>query len=315
MVRVSGPFTAAAFAIVLGGGLGLGLWCLLSLSPRWSAPGLADRVAPYVRDVADPRGITPFGRPPGGGMLSWRTAAEALAARMGRAVGGSEVIARRLAQAGDARGVESFRGRQLWWTVAGLALGAIAVIALALAGRMSPALVVVPPVAALAGAALCDLRLQARARARASRLQDQLPAVLEFLSLCLAAGEGLRDALRRVAGVSSGELTDELRTVVLDVGTGSSLAEALRELDERAQLPALSRAIDQLVGAMERGAPLARVLQSQAHDAREDSRRSLIERAGRAEIAMLVPLVFLILPLSVLFAVYPGVVLLRLGLG
>jgi tight adherence protein C len=30
---------------------------------------------------------------------------------------------------------------------------------------------------------------------------------------------------------------------------------------------------------------------------------------------MLVPLVFLILPLSVLFAVYPGVVLLRLGLG
>jgi tight adherence protein C len=314
VVRVSGPFTAASFAIVLGGGLGLGLWCLLSLSPRWSAPRLADRIAPYVRDVADPRGITPLGRPPGG-MLSWRTAAEVFAARMGRAVGGSEVIARRLAQAGDARGVEAFRGRQLWSTVAGLALGSIVVIALAVAGRMSPALVVVPPVAALAGAALCDLRLQARARARASRLQDQLPAVLEFLSLCLAAGEGLRDALRRVAGVSSGELTDELRTVVLDVGTGSSLAEALRELDERAQLPALSRAIDQLVGAMERGAPLARVLQTQAHDAREDSRRSLIERAGRAEIAMLVPLVFLILPLSVLFAVYPGVVLLRLGLG
>ncbi|WP_409047119.1 type II secretion system F family protein [Microbacterium sp. HA-8] len=312
---MTGPFTAAAFAVVLGGGLGLGLWCLLTLSPRWSAPGLADRVAPYVRDVADPRGITPLGRPAGGGMLSWRTAAEALAARMGRAVGGSEVIARRLAQAGDARGVESFRGRQLWWTVAGLALGSIAVIALALAGRMSPALVVVPPIAALAAAALCDLRLQSRARARASRLHDQLPAVLEFLSLCLAAGEGLRDALRRVAGVSSGELTDELRTVVLDVGTGSSLAEALRELDERAQLPALSRAVDQLVGAMERGAPLAHVLQAQAHDAREEARRSLIERAGRAEIAMLVPLVFLILPLSVLFAVYPGVVLLRLGLG
>jgi tight adherence protein C len=312
---VSGPFTTAALAIVLGGGLGLGLWCLLSLSPRWSAPGLAHRVAPYVRDVADPRGITPLGRPPGSGMLSWRIATEVLAARIGRAVGGSDVIARRLAQAGDARGVESFRGRQLWWTVAGLALGSIAVIALALAGRMSPALVVVPPVAALAGAALCDLRLRAGARARASRLQDQLPAVLEFLSLCLAAGEGLRDALRRVAGVSSGELTDELRTVVLDAGTGSSLSEALRELDERAQLPALSRAIDQLVGAMERGAPLARVLQAQAHDAREDSRRSLIERAGRAEIAMLVPLVFLILPLSVLFAVYPGVVLLRLGLG
>ena len=70
-----------------------------------------------------------------------------------------------------------------------------------------------------------------------------------------------------------------------------------------------------LLGILTRGAPLAHVLQDQAVDAREDAKRALIEAAGRKEILMLLPLVFLILPLSVLFAVFPGIVMLRLGLG
>jgi tight adherence protein C len=73
--------------------------------------------------------------------------------------------------------------------------------------------------------------------------------------------------------------------------------------------------VDQIVAALERGAPLAAVLQAQASDAREETKRSLIEQAGRKEILMLLPLVFLILPLSVLFAVFPGVFILRLGIG
>ena len=46
-----------------------------------------------------------------------------------------------------------------------------------------------------------------------------------------------------------------------------------------------------------------------------DRQRRLIEQAGRKEIYMLIPLVFLILPLSVLFAVFPGIFMLRLGIG
>ena len=61
--------------------------------------------------------------------------------------------------------------------------------------------------------------------------------------------------------------------------------------------------------------PAQRVFATQAADAREDAKRTLIERAGRKEIYMLFPLVFLILPLSVLFAVFPGIFMLRLGLG
>ena len=61
---------------------------------------------------------------------------------------------------------------------------------------------------------------------------------------------------------------------------------------------------------MQRGTPLAEVLRAQAQDVREEGRRALMEAGGRKEIAMMVPVVFLILPVTVLFAVFPGLHLL-----
>lgn len=322
-----GTLTDLALALVLGAGLGVGVWCLLALAPRWGAPTLARRIGPYVRDIGDPLGATPLAPPvdPGAAIVTgvrglWTAAQH----RLDALLGGSETIARRLTQAGwtsatdagSARAaVAAFRGRQLAWAIAGLAAGAAIIVALVVAGRMTPAAAVLPIVLAAVGAVLCDARLSAASRARVVRVDDELPTVLEFLALCLAAGEGLLDSLRRVGEVGSGELTAEVRAAVLAVGTGSPLSEALGALSGRLQVPALTRSIDHLVAAIERGAPLAQVLQAQANDAREDAKRRLIEQAGKKEIAMLVPLVFLILPLSVVFAVFPGVFMLRLGLG
>ena len=51
--------TDIALAVVLGGAFGLGVCLLFSLAPRWGAPSLARRIAPYIRDVTDPRGLAP----------------------------------------------------------------------------------------------------------------------------------------------------------------------------------------------------------------------------------------------------------------
>ena len=48
------------------------------------------------------------------------------------------------------------------------------------------------------------------------------------------------------------------------------------------------------------------VLRAQAQDVREESRRDLMEKGGKKEIAMMVPVVFLVLPITILFAVFPG---------
>jgi len=75
----------------------------------------------------------------------------------------------------------------------------------------------------------------------------------------------------------------------------------------------LVRFVDGMVVAVERGTPLAEVLRAQASDVRDSAKRELMESAGRKEIGMMVPLVFGVLPLTVVFAVYPGVAALNLG--
>jgi tight adherence protein C len=301
-----------AFAVVLGTALGAGVCLLVSVAPRWGAPSLARRIAPYIRDVTDPRGLTPHRS---ASLLDaselWRSAQQ----RLARVGGGSAAVERRLRQSGWSMDAAAFRGRQLGWAVAGVATGGLLVVALVLLGRGSATLWLVPPLLATVAAFGCDALLTHAARARVARMEEELPTVLEFLALCLSAGEGIFDSLRRVSNVGAGEFTGELRGVIVGVGTGSSLPDSLAMLARRLEIASVSRCVDQLVAAIDRGAPLAQVLHAQALDAREDAKRGLIERAGRKEIYMLVPLVFLILPLSVLFAVFPGIFMLRLGIG
>lgn len=305
--------TLFACAVVLGATFAAGALLALQRLPRWSAPTLSRRIAPYLRDLADPAGMTPLQPVATGG--SWRGARSRLASALASGLGGGEALAQRMRQAGRRSDVVGFRAAQLGWAVGGLAVGGALAITATLVGRGGPVAAVLPPLAAAIAIVVADQRLSFAARRRVSRIEEELPTVLEFLALCLAAGEGLRDALRRVGDVGSGVLTGELRAAVLASGTGSSLSDALLGVAKTCDVPALSRAVEHLVAAIDRGAPLAQVLQDQAVDAREDAKRVLIESAGRKEILMLLPLVFLILPLSVLFAVFPGIVMLKLGIG
>jgi tight adherence protein C len=83
---------------------------------------------------------------------------------------------------------------------------------------------------------------------------------------------------------------------------------------DRTSLPSIARFTDGVSVAVERGSPLAEVLRAQAHDARDVGRRQLMETGGRKEVLMMVPVVFLILPVTVLFAIFPGLAVLRVGL-
>lgn len=308
--------SSLAFAVLLGGAFAAGILCLFGAVPHWRAASLPVRIAPYVRDVVSdgalPRGILRTAvLLPTGGHSPWVHARAAFE----RLLGGGEALQRRLAQAGLSLTPSTFRARQLGWAIAGIGSGAVVLLVLALLGRMTMPVALLPLMSGAGAGMVYDMVLSARVKSRRSRLTDELPTTLEFLALCLSAGEGFLDALRRVAAMGSGELTAELRRVVVAVSTGSPLSDGLGEMASRLQLPGLSRAVDQVVAALEHGAPLAGVLQAQAGDARDDAKRLLIEQAGRKEILMLLPLVFLILPLSVLFAIYPGLFILRLGIG
>ena len=300
-------------AVALGLTAGVGLW---SVSTRLSAlgrPRLAGRIAPYLLDVsaearrvhrpavADPLPVL-------GVMAS--PALDLFQQAFGGLLGSSGGATVRLARAGRDWSVEGYRLRQLLWAVggglAGAALGAIA------AAYGSPAaLAAAPVVGVIAGPLARDRLLIAEGRRRVARIESELPTVLEFLALSLSAGEGVHDAIRRVARVSSGVLADLLQRVVDETAVGVPLTAALSRAGDELRIPALTRALTHIVGALDRGSPLAEVLRVQAVDARELARRDLLESAGKKEIAMMIPLVFLILPVTVAFAVFPGVFLLQ----
>jgi tight adherence protein C len=305
------------WALLYGLGLGLGLWLALSVMPRIGRPRLIDRVAPYLVDVSEGarqrvarRTADPL---PVFGML---LAPVAGAGRrlLSSMLGGTELIETRLRQSASPLSVEGYRSRQLAWSVggagAGIALAALAAQAQDVPPPVSAAIIAL---AATTGVLTRDQILRRAADQRLARLRSELPTTLEFLTLSLSAGEGVLDALRRVARVSRGELAAEFGRVLAEVNAGVPIAGALRTMGDQLRFPPLTRVVEQMTGALDRGTPLAEVLRAQARDARDESKRDLLEVAGKKEVAMLVPVVFLILPVTVAFAIYPGIAVLQLG--
>ena len=166
----------------------------------------------------------------------------------------------------------------------------------------------------LGGYLLYDYLLGARIKRRQARILAEFPALAELMALAVGAGESASSALERVARQSQGELSEEFTRILAQTRTGIPLVDALTSFSERLNVPALTRFVDGISVAVNRGTPLADVLRAQAQDVRDVAKRELMEMAGRKEIAMMVPLVFGVLPLTVVFAVFPGLALLEFGL-
>jgi tight adherence protein C len=300
---------------VLGGalcGLGLALGVLLVLDrfPPMRRPRLADRLEPYLRDdPSSSRLLTGTGR---GAAMPTAQRLLGPVVRDGvrwleRTLGGAASVHRRLERAGGRRTLEQFRVEQLAWGGVGLAGGVFVSVLLASRGSYRPLpLLVLCLCAAVSGVLARDRWLSREAERREQQMMLEFPTVAELLALAVTAGEGAVGALARVSALGRGELSVELRRALADTRAGASLVVALQGVADRSALPALARFADGVAVAIERGTPLADVLRAQAIDVREAGRRALLEAGGRKEIAMMIPVVFLVLPVTVLFALFPG---------
>ncbi|QTX04316.1 type II secretion system F family protein [Agromyces archimandritae] len=311
------PTAIAPIAVLLGLLGGFGLWLVVTSVPRLGRPRLAERVAPMLVDISAEARAEVDRRPADPSQVFGVVVAPVLASLQriaGATLGGNATIAKRLRQAGSETSVERFRAEQLACAAAAFALGALlAVFSPGLASMPLIVRIAVPFLAAVLGAIGRDWWLQRRAARRIAQIGGELPTVLEFLTLSLTAGEGMLDAIRRVSQTGSGALPGEFSRLTASVATGVPLTTALATLRDDIDHPALTRCLDQVLGALERGAPLAAVLRAQAGDVREESKRTIIEVSGKKEIAMLVPLIFLILPVTVAFALFPGYIVLQSG--
>ena len=161
-------------------------------------------------------------------------------------------------------------------------------------------------IAACAVYFLLEKELTSQVKKHRQRIEAEFPAIVEMLTLALSAGETPLSAMKRVAVNAHGALANEFSRVVAAVHTGTPFHLALDEMGRRTQSILIRRFVDALVTAMLRGAPLIDVLQRHAMEARENQRNRIMNAAGKAEISMMIPVVFLILPISILFALWPS---------
>ena len=298
---------------LLGLGFAVGVLLVMAGVPNARRPRLADRLSPYLGRPELSRaaiGAPPSRARPAGG---FRLVGRALIGRFARwldwALGGAPSIRRRLTAIGSDLSVQEFRVEQVLWAGAGLVTGGCVGVLITAARGSSPlGVLVLAGTGLVVGALGRDWWLSVLLRRRDSALRTELPVIAELLALAVTAGESPAAALGRVCRVSQGELGRELARTLAESRSGVGLPTALESLAARTTLDPLVRFVDGIVIALERGTPLAEVLRAQAADAREAGKRSLLATGGRREIAMMVPVVFLILPVTVLFALYPGLV-------
>lgn len=299
----------ALIGLLFSCGLLLVVWRLRALRPR-----LDNRVAPYLRD---PRGgsvllasHTPF--PQVEALL--RPILGDLGRFFERLGSSAQSVGSRLVRAGSTRTVEAFRIEQVIWAATGLGISLILAIILAATRNSHPlALMLFVLGATVTGVLARDYVLTQQVKRREAALAAEFPTVAELLALAVSAGETPLAALERVSRSTSGTLSEELATTLADVRSGIPLPDALSSMATRTGVPTIARFTDGVATAIERGTPLAQVLRSQAEDARDASHQELLEIGGKKEIYMMIPVVFLLLPITVLFALFPGLRMLSMS--
>lgn len=270
--------------------------------PRLS---MGDRISPYVG-----MGST---RSQNFTQKSLVAASDLLTSRSWSPWSKNDEISKWLRQAENEFSLESFRRKQI--TFAGcFMLAAITWTLLRLSSGkgLSPVFAFALIICAfIAGGWYAKWSLASQANKRRLSIEEQLPAVLDLLAFAVSAGEPVLLALRRITKSCSGPLVHELGKVVDSVNSGDGLVLALKQMSTNIESQPLTRATHSLELALERGTPLVQVLRAQAADARAHQIRMLLVLAGHKETSMMLPVVFLILPMIVAVALYPGMIALQ----
>jgi tight adherence protein C len=153
---------------------------------------------------------------------------------------------------------------------------------------------------------IIDRNLTKLVMKRRVKMEGEFPALIEMLTLSISAGQTPLNAMAAIATRSDCELAKEFALVTRAVIAGAPFHIALDSMGRRIKSVTIRRFIDAMITAMLRGAPIVEVLQRHAQESRVAHRNQIMAAAGKAEIAMMIPVVFLILPVSMLFALWPS---------
>jgi tight adherence protein C len=163
-------------------------------------------------------------------------------------------------------------------------------------GFSVPALVLVAVAVGAAGWMLPMTYLSRRARHRVDRIEYELPELIDLLVVTLEAGLSFLASLHLAADRLEGPLGDELRLALHQQRMGLTPNDALQGMLRRADTPMLRTFVRSVSQGEQLGVSTGQIMRNLALEMRKKRRAKAEERAQKAPIKMLFPLIFLIFP-------------------
>lgn len=157
------------------------------------------------------------------------------------------------------------------------------------------------------------LNLDKTYRTKVSSLHTlmEIPDFCNVLWFLVSAGHNLEQALRITVSRTSGYLSSEFRQVIEKVDYGSVLQQELDLLASTAKSEPIRELATKLSVSIVNGSGLADQLAEFITSSSAKLRSKLLDKAAKSETKMMIPLVFIILPITVVFALYPSVVIIQ----
>jgi tight adherence protein C len=147
-----------------------------------------------------------------------------------------------------------------------------------------------------------------RIEARKQNIIRDLPYTLDLITVSVEAGLSFDGAMARVVNNINGDLCDEFAKSLKEVRMGIQRKIALKNMSERCDVKELSMLITSIVQADELGVSLSRVLRIESANLREHRKQAAREKAMKAPVKMLFPLIFFIFPSIFIIILGPAVI-------